>query len=131
MYLFCNSLLAFHQNVNHLIYQHEISPDADGAAMGETFTTGWFALAEGDVMAVVAQVWPDFKGGSFGLALYARVNLTISGADYPGLVCAICGSLYSHSEHYLDLTTDETSVAKLYGGWNWNWNLVALGRHKI
>ena len=47
-------------------YQHEISPDADGAAMGETFTTGWFALTEGDVMPFVDQVWPDFKWGYFG-----------------------------------------------------------------
>ena len=77
--------------VNHLIYQHEISPDADGAAMGETFTTGWFALAEGDVMPFVDQVWPDFKWGYFGQAQGANINLTISGADYPGLAVQSVG----------------------------------------
>ena len=77
--------------VNEFIYQHEISPDADGLAMGETFTTGWFALAEGDVMPFVDQVWPDFKWGYFGQSQNANVNLTISGADYPGLATQTVG----------------------------------------
>ena len=77
--------------VNQLIYQHEIAPDDDGSAMGETFTTGWFALAEGDVMPFVDQVWPDFKWGYFGQAQSANINLTISGADYPGLAVQTVG----------------------------------------
>ena len=70
---------------NHLIYQHEISPDADGAAMGESFETGWFSVADGDVMPFIDQIWPDFKWGYFAQAQSANINFTISGADYPGL----------------------------------------------
>ena len=69
---------------NKFIYQHEISPDADGAAMGETFTTGWFSLVEGDQMAFVDQWWPDFKWGYFGQTQNANVTMTINGEDYPG-----------------------------------------------
>jgi hypothetical protein len=67
--------------LNQYIYQHEISPDADGAAMGETFTTGWFAIAEGDMMSYVDQFWPDFKWGYFGQSQNANVviNFTVSG----------------------------------------------------
>lgn len=69
---------------NHLIYQHEISPDADGAAMGESFTTGWFALSEGDVMPFIDQIWPDMHWGYFGQSQNANVMFTLSGQDYPG-----------------------------------------------
>jgi len=66
------------------IYQHEISPDADGAAMGETFTTGWFAIAEGDVMPYIDQIWPDFKWGYFGQAQNAQVVMNFAAQAYPG-----------------------------------------------
>jgi hypothetical protein len=66
------------------IYQHEISPDADGAAMGETFTTGWFALAEGDVMPYIDQIWPDAKWGYFGQAQDAQLIMTFASQAYPG-----------------------------------------------
>ena len=70
--------------INQYIYQHEISPDADGAAMGESFTTGWFAVAEADVMPYVDQIWPDFKWGYFGQSQNANLTFTLSGQDYPG-----------------------------------------------
>jgi len=70
--------------LNKYIYQHEISPDADGAAMGETFTTGWFALAEGDVMPYVDQFWPDFKWGYYGQSQNANVTMSFASQAYPG-----------------------------------------------
>ena len=69
---------------NEYIYQHEISPDADGAAMGETFTTGWFALAEGDVMPYVDQFWPDFKLGYYNQTQNANLTMSFSAQAYPG-----------------------------------------------
>ena len=66
------------------IYQHEISTDADGAAMGETFTTGWFALAEGDVMPYVDQFWPDMKWGYYNQTQNASVILSFAAQAYPG-----------------------------------------------
>ena len=70
--------------VNQYIYQHEISPDADGSAMGETFTTGWFALAEGDVMPYVDQFWPDFHWGYYGQAQSASLTMSFTSQAYPG-----------------------------------------------
>lgn len=77
--------------LNEYIYQHEISPDADGAAMGESFTTGWFALDEGDVMPFVDQVWPDCIWGYYGQAQNASVTFTISGQDFPGQTAQTVG----------------------------------------
>ena len=65
------------------VYQHEISPDADGAAMGETFTTGWFAIAEGDNKATIDQVWPDFQWGYYGVSTAANINITFNSTSYP------------------------------------------------
>ena len=66
------------------IYQHEIATDDDGIAMGESFSTGWFSLAEGDVMPFVDQIWPDFKWGYYAQAQNANIKLTVNGQDYPG-----------------------------------------------
>lgn len=73
-----------YSTINQYIYQHEISPDADGAAMGESFTTGWFSITEGDVMPFVDQVWPDARWGYFGQTQNANITVTIGGQDYPG-----------------------------------------------
>jgi hypothetical protein len=66
------------------IYQHEISPDADGAAMTPTVTTGYFAISEGDMMTTIDQVWPDMKWGYFGQSQTANVQVTFNSVDYPG-----------------------------------------------
>lgn len=67
------------------IYQHEISPDfTDSISIQESFTTGWFSIADGDQMPFVDQIWPDFKWGYFAQAQTASVNLTLNGQDFPG-----------------------------------------------
>ena len=69
-----------------LIYQHEISPDADGAVLAPTFTTGWFAIAEGDLKVFIDQVWPDFKYLDYGThpaQSSAQVQITFTLAGYP------------------------------------------------
>lgn len=67
-----------------LIYQHETSTDADGQALDATYTTGYFALSDGDDIAFVDQVWPDFRWGYFDGTQNATVNLTFYATDYPG-----------------------------------------------
>jgi hypothetical protein len=69
---------------NQYIYQHEISPDADGAAMVSSFTTGYFAIAEGDQKAFLDQVWPDFKWGYYSQSQLASISITFNACDYPG-----------------------------------------------
>jgi len=66
------------------LQQHEISPDADGAAMEPTFRTGYFAMADGDRKIFVDQVWPDFKWGYYDGAQNATLNITFYVCDYPG-----------------------------------------------
>lgn len=66
------------------IYQHEMSPDADGQAMTPSFRTGYAALADGDMMTFVDQVWPDMKFGYYGGMQNATLMLTFYAANYPG-----------------------------------------------
>lgn len=66
------------------IYQHETSPDADGSSLNATLRTGYAAIAEGDRMTFLDQVWPDMKFGYYGGMQNATLNLTFYAADYPG-----------------------------------------------
>lgn len=66
-----------------LIYQHEMSPDADGQPLVSSFQTGYFAIAEGDLMAFIDQVWPDMKWGFYGGTENAEVKVTFYVKDYP------------------------------------------------
>lgn len=74
-------------NGSNLIFQHEISPDADGAPLSWSFTTGYFALQEGDFKVFVDQFWPDMKWGTYAQeqagTANATVNLTFNAVDYP------------------------------------------------
>lgn len=45
----------------NFIYQHETSPDADGAPLLASITTGYFALEDGQDMATVNMLYPDMK----------------------------------------------------------------------
>ena len=66
------------------LYQHETSTDADGQAMLSSFTTGYFALSDGDEKTFIDQFWPDMKWGYYGSTQNATVNLTFYGTDYTG-----------------------------------------------
>ena len=70
--------------MNQIIYQHETSPDADGAPMFSSFQSGYFVIAEADVKMFVDQVWPDMKWGYFGGTQNATVKMTFYSTDYPG-----------------------------------------------
>ena len=78
---------------DYVVYQHEVSPDANGQPLQASFQTGYFAMSEGDTLVFVDQVWPDMKWGYFdgssnGGAVYqsptAQLQLTFYTADYPG-----------------------------------------------
>jgi len=70
--------------LNEYIYQHETSPDADGAAMNSYFQTGYFVLSDADVKTFIDQVWPDMKWGYYGGTQGANILLTFYVTDYPG-----------------------------------------------
>lgn len=66
------------------VYQHETSNNADGAAMEAGFTTGYAALADGDNMIFIDQVWPDMKWGFVDEDKTAQVKITFFVTNYPG-----------------------------------------------
>lgn len=66
-----------------LIYQHETSPDADGAAMNAYYKTGYAAISEGEYKIFVDQVWPDMKWGYYDGSQNASLSMTFAVTDYP------------------------------------------------
>jgi len=70
--------------VNQYIYQHEINTDADGTAMSSNFTTGYFALSDGDNKVFIDEFWPDMKWGYYGQGQGASVQITFNAVDFPG-----------------------------------------------
>lgn len=66
------------------LYQHETSPDADGAPLLATFRTGYASIGDGDSMTFVDQFWPDMKFGYYGFTQNATISLSFYVADYPG-----------------------------------------------
>lgn len=65
------------------IYQHETSPDADGAPLVPVVDTGYFAIQEGLDLPFVDWVIPDFKFGYFDGSQTAEIQITFRVADYP------------------------------------------------
>ena len=76
-----------------LIYQHETSTDADGAAMTSYFQTGYIALSEGEWKIFVDQVWPDMKWGYFNGSQDADLTISFYVTDYPGNTATEYGPL--------------------------------------
>lgn len=76
------------------VYQHEMSPDADGQAMLPSFRTGYMVMGdggEGDMLTFVDQFWPDMKFGYFGAMQNATVSLTFYATNYPGETPSVYG----------------------------------------
>jgi hypothetical protein len=69
---------------DRVIYQHEVTQDADGDPINAYIQTGYFALQEGDLKTFVDQMWPDMKWGLYGGSQNAEVKITFYVVDYPG-----------------------------------------------
>jgi hypothetical protein len=69
---------------DRVVYQHEVTQDADGTAINAYVQTGYFALQEGDLKTFVDQMWPDMKWGLYGGSQNAEVKITFYFVDYPG-----------------------------------------------
>lgn len=66
-----------------VMYQHE-SGEATPGAGSPAFQSGWWAISDGNDLAVVDYVIPDFKWGTYTGSNDAQLNLTFYAADYPG-----------------------------------------------
>ena len=67
-----------------VIYQHEVSPDADGVPLVASFTTGLFCIGESEEKVFVDWMMPDFKYGQYGAAQGAAISISFATLDYPG-----------------------------------------------
>lgn len=65
------------------LYQHEVSPDADGQPMNPYFETGYFAVADGENLDFIDWLFPDFKWGYYLGSQGAVLQITLSVTDYP------------------------------------------------
>ena len=66
-----------------LIYQHESGYDADGSPITWEWETGYFKLADGQFMAFVDRIFPDFRYGTFNGSPDAEIKITLKGANSP------------------------------------------------
>jgi hypothetical protein len=73
---------------DNYLYQHEVGNDAANGnqtvAMGSSFQTGYFEIADADNIMFVDQIWPDMKWGTYNGANNATVNVTFYATNYPG-----------------------------------------------
>lgn len=67
-----------------IVYQQETTKDADGQPMEWSFTTGYWMIAEGEDVAFVDRVIPDFKYGFYGGSANATLQITLYSVMYPG-----------------------------------------------
>lgn len=64
------------------LYQHEMGNSTPGVS-APTFQTGWWSITEGNDLAVVDFVIPDFKYGTYSGSNDAVITVTFYAADYP------------------------------------------------
>lgn len=64
------------------LYQHETG-DATAGAANPSFQSGWWAISDGNDLAFVDYVIPDFQWGMYG-DNNAQINMTFYSANYPG-----------------------------------------------
>lgn len=125
--------------VNQYVYQHEISPDADGVAIAASFTTGWFAISEGQNKTFLDEVWPDFKWGYYNQSQASTVQITFNAADFPGQTPTTYGP-YSVTKatqwfntriraRLLSVTISSNDVGSFWRMGNLRYRIAADGRY--
>jgi hypothetical protein len=67
-----------------IIYQHETSPNADGAPLYSSFTTGFFQISDGQDIMFCDWFLPDFKWAEYPTLAGATIMVTLYSQYYPG-----------------------------------------------
>lgn len=67
-----------------IIYQHEVSENADGQPLNWSFTTGYTTIGQGEDFGFVDLIIPDFKYGTYNGSQNAVVNMNVLVTDFPG-----------------------------------------------
>lgn len=66
-----------------VIFQHETSPDADGQPLVSSFSTGYYAIADGDDLTFIDWIFPDFTYSLQDDTTSAIIQMSLAFADYP------------------------------------------------
>lgn len=67
-----------------IVYQHETGENADGQPIEWSFKTGYWMIGDGEDVAFVDFVVPDFKYGTFNGSPSAAIQITFFSVMYPG-----------------------------------------------
>lgn len=67
-----------------IVYEHEVSKNADGQPLVSSFSTGWFPLSDGEDMIFIDWILPDMKWGTANAPQTASINITLYSVYYPG-----------------------------------------------
>lgn len=95
-----------------LLFQHEIGYNGDGAALNPTFTSGYFAVAQGEDYWFIDQFIPDFKYGIYSGAKNAQIQVTLSVVNYPNDVPIVKGPYtVSQASNYISTRLRGRQVA--------------------
>jgi hypothetical protein len=73
------------------IYQHEVSPDADGQPMLSSFKTGFYQVSDGDDLQFIDWMFPDFTWGYQNGDQDAVLQVTLYFCDYPNQAVKTAG----------------------------------------
>jgi len=86
-----------------IVYEHEVSPDADGQPINASFTTGIFTLTDGMNMGFVDWFLPDGKFGQIDGTQNANVEITFFAQSYIGGPTTTYGPLtFNSTTQYLN-----------------------------
>jgi hypothetical protein len=69
---------------NGIIYQHEMTNDADGQPILWSYTTGYFYIGDGQQFSFVDRIIPDFIYGTYAAPKTAQIQLSFNVLNYPG-----------------------------------------------
>ncbi len=84
------------------IYQHEIGYDASGIPINGVFESGYWSIAEGNLLSFVDWVLPDMKFGTYSGAKTASCQVTFKAVDYPGDTPRVYGPFtFTQNTEYL------------------------------
>lgn len=76
---------------DNFLLQHETSPLAGDQTLAASFSTGFFAMSEGDAKVFVDEIWPDMRWGDYDSPETAMVDMTFTVVDYPSQTPVIHG----------------------------------------
>lgn len=74
-----------------IIYQHELTNDAAGQPINSVMQTGYFVIGDGENIAFVDWMLPDFKFGQYSQTQSANISITLYVTNYPGDIPTVYG----------------------------------------